>query len=332
MGVNYNAVKDKIFLKTYLIFQEVKGVELFVGAVFTQAISFLLVIIAAYLFKVGEILEAKDGVAISKIILNLTLPATIIIGFNSVKLNSTLLIMIALGLSANILLITFGGFIWRKREKADQALMIFSQAGYNIGNFTIPFVQGFFPEAIPFIGSFDTGNALMLFGGTPILADKMTGHNRDESRRIKIILKLFSSPSFTTYIIMIIFALINFTIPENILSIVGLFASSNAFLSMFMIGLYLELNISRNDLNKVSQLLFTRYTLGILLALISYFLLPLPEIVRLSLVLLALAPIATVSTINMVIYGNKESLSGFLSSISIILSLLFMTIALALML
>lgn len=302
------------------------------GAVITQAISFLLVILVAYLFKVGGMLEAKDGQTISKIILNLTLPATIIIGFHSVKLNNLLLIMIALGLIANIVLIVIGGFIWRKRNTADQALMIFSQGGYNIGNFTIPFVQGFFPEAIPFIGSFDTGNALMLFGGTPMLADKITGQNRGTRRLKEVIFQLFRSPSFTTYIIMILLSLTSFTIPENILSVVGLFASSNAFLSMFMIGLYLEMTISRSDLKKVGQLLFTRYTFGFLFALISYFLLPLPEIVRLSLVLLALAPVATVSTINMVVYGNKQSLSGFLSSSSILLSLLFMTIALSLIL
>lgn len=301
------------------------------GAIFTQAVSFLLVIVAAYLFKVAKLLEVKDGRAISKIILNLTLPATIIIGFNSVKLNGILLIMIALGLLTNIVLITFGAILWRKRKIADRTLMIFSQGGYNIGNFTIPFVQGFFPEAIPFIGSFDTGNALMLFGGTPALTDKLTGQNRGTRGIREVIFRLFGSPSFSTYIIMILLALINFTIPENILSVVELFASSNSFLSMFMIGLYLELTISGEDLKKVAQLLFTRYTIGIILALVSYFLLPLPKIVRLSLVLLALAPIATVSTINMVVYGNKESLSGFISSSSIILSLLFMSVALALM-
>ncbi|MCA9766377.1 MAG: AEC family transporter [Carnobacterium sp.] len=300
------------------------------GAVLIQAFSFLLVIMVAYLFKVANILEGKDGRTISKIILNLTLPATIIIGFNSVELDKIVFIMIGLGLLANIIFITFGGLIWRKRKTSDQALMIFSQGGYNIGNFTIPFVQGFFPQAIPFIGSFDTGNALMLFGGTPILADKLTGQNRGARGIGEVIFRLFRSPAFTTYSVMILLALVNITIPDTILSVVKLFASGNAFLSMFMIGLYLELTISRSDLKKVTQLLFTRYTIGILFALVSYFLLPLPEIVRLSLVLLALAPIATVSTINMVVYGNKESLSGFLSSASIILSLLFMTLALAL--
>lgn len=299
------------------------------GAVFTQAISFLLVILVGYLFKVAGLLEEKDGHTVSKIILNLTLPATIIIGFNSVEINSTLLIMVSLGLLANVLLISIGGFIWRKKSSSDQALMMFSQAGYNIGNFTIPFVQGFFPQAIPFIGSFDTGNALMVFGGTPLLADKMTGQNRGTRGAIEVFFRLFRSPSFSTYIAMIVLALVNITIPENVLSVVELFSSGNAFLSMFMIGLYLELTISRADLTKVAKLLFTRYALAISLALAFYFLLPLPQIVRLSLVLLALAPVGTVSTINMVVYGNKESLAGFLSSSSIILSLILMTGALA---
>lgn len=302
------------------------------GAVLTQAISFLLVIVVAYLFKRGNILEERDGHVVSKIILNLTLPATIIIGFNTIEIDNTLLLMVSLGLLANIVLITLGGFIWRKRNPSDQALMMYSQAGYNIGNFTIPFVQGFFPEAIPFIGSFDTGNALMLFGGTPLVVDRMTGQERTTRGWGEVVLSLFSSPSFSTYIGMILLAALNITIPENVLSIVDLFASGNAFLSMFMLGLYLDIDISRQDLTKAVQLLFTRYTLGIGLALIFFFLLPLPEIVRLSLVLLALAPIGTVSTINMVVYGNKGSLAGFLSSSSIIISLILMTSALALIL
>lgn len=85
------------------------------GAVFTQATSFLLIILVAYSFKVFKLLEVKDGYTISKIVLNLTLPATIIIGFNSVEINSTLIILVFLGLFANFLLITIGGFIWRKK-------------------------------------------------------------------------------------------------------------------------------------------------------------------------------------------------------------------------
>lgn len=51
--------------------------------------------------------------------------------------------MVGLGLLSNLILILVGGFICQKKDAADRSLMMLSQAGYNIGNFTIPFVQGF---------------------------------------------------------------------------------------------------------------------------------------------------------------------------------------------
>lgn len=298
------------------------------GTVFTRALSFMLVILAGYVFKKLHLLKSEDGDTLSKIILNVTLPATIIIGFNGVTVDATLFTMVGLGLLTNTILIIIGGLIWRKKDPANQALMMFSHAGYNIGNFTIPFVQGFFPQAIPYIGSFDMGNALMLFGFTPILVDQMTGQNRESVSFGRLLQRLFRSPSFTTYIVMFVLASLNIQLPAPALSIVELFASGNAFLSMFMIGLFLEIRIPREEVSKVVQLLSARYALAIPLAATFYLFLPFTEIVRLSLVLLALAPIGTVATINMVVYGSKSSLAGFVSSISIILSLILMTLSL----
>ncbi|MCC5894666.1 MAG: AEC family transporter [Alkalibacterium sp.] len=300
--------------------------------VLLQSVQFLLVIIIAYLFKKAHILRSTDGVALQKIILNLTLPATIIIGFNGVTVEPILFIMISLGLLSNIMLVSLGGFIWRRKEAPLQSLMMFSQAGYNIGNFTIPFVQGFFPAAIPYIGSFDMGNALMLFGGSPMLVDKVIHKEREHSGYLRRIIRLFKSPSFTTYIIMFILALLGIVLSDRVLSIFELFASGNAFLSMFMVGLYLEISIDSVSFNRVKKLLVTRYVLGVALALVFFLLLPLPELVRVSLVLVALAPIGTVSTINMIVYGTSRALSSFLASISIIISLVLMTGALLLIL
>lgn len=296
--------------------------------VLLQSLQFLLVIMVAYLFKKASILKATDGIVLQKIILNLTLPATIVVGFNAVTVEPILFIMISLGLFSNILLVMIGGYLWRRKDAPDQSLMMFSQAGYNIGNFTIPFVQGFFPSAIPYIGSFDMGNALMIFGGTPMIVDKMTHQQRSNNNIFRTFLGLFRSPSFTTYILMFSLALLGVVLPDPVLSVFRLFSSGNAFLAMFMVGLYLDIRIDTDSLKKVLALLFTRYTLGIGLALVFYFFLPLPDIVRMSLVLLALAPIGTVATINIIVYGNERSLASFLASVSIIVSLILMTLAL----
>lgn len=294
-----------------------------------QGISFLAVILVAYLLKRGNLFEKKDGNILSKIIINLTLPATIILGFDSIEVNSTLFFMIFLGFISNVLLVSVGGILWKNKKPEEQALMMFGQAGYNIGNFVIPFVQGFFPEAIPFIGSFDTGNSLMVSGGNAVLVDKFS--ESDESAfDLRATLKgLFSSPPFTVYLIMIGLALLNIGVPTSVVPIIKLFASSNAFLAMFMVGLYLELDISKEDLKNVSSILITRYVLGAFMAIFFYFVLPFSEIIRLSLVILAFAPIATLSTINMVRYDNKEEVSGFLSSATIIISLVLITVVLS---
>ncbi|WP_225743547.1 AEC family transporter [Marinilactibacillus sp. Marseille-P9653] len=301
------------------------------ASIFLQSFSFLLVVFIAYLFKKAGILRSTDGTILQKIVLNITLPATIIIGFNAVQVDVLLFIMIGLGLFCNIGLILAGGLFWRKKSLPERSMMMFSQGGFNIGNFTIPFVQGLFPAAIPFIGSFDMGNALMLFGGSPMIVDNVLGQEREESSYLKRVLRLFHSPAFTTYSIMLLLALIGITVPTSVTSVVQLFASGNAFLSMFMIGLYLEIEIDKRSLKKIANVLSIRYALVIPIAVGFYFLLPLPELVRLSLVLVLLAPVGTVSTINMIIYGNERSTSSFLSSVSMIVSLVLMTIALTLL-
>lgn len=298
-------------------------------AVLVQALSFVMVILITYLFKRLGVLKKSDGNVASTLIMNLTLPATIVLGFQSVTISGILLIMILLGILMNVVLVFIGGVLWRNKEPNEKALMMFGQGGYNIGNFVIPFVQGFFPETIPFIGSFDTGNALMLFGGNSFIIDKMIGGEEKQPNLKDSFFKLFQSPPFVTYLLMILLAVFNLSLPNTLLSVLELFSSANSFLAMAMIGLFLEIDLPTSDFKKAAEVLFTRYAFGIIFALIFYFFTPFSDTIRIALVILSLAPIGTVSTINMIDYKNKEEISGFLSSVSILLSLILIIMALS---
>ena len=83
---------------------------------------------------------------------------------------------------------------------------MFSIAGYNIGNFTLPFVQGFFSAAVPILGIFDMGNALMLSGGTVALVEGITGKKEEKFFITRSLKRLFKSPPFTIYIVMFVLA------------------------------------------------------------------------------------------------------------------------------
>ena len=71
-------------------------------AILVQALSFVMVILTTYFFKRLGVLKKSDGNVVSTLIMNLTLPATIVLGFQSVKISRILLMMILLGIFMNV--------------------------------------------------------------------------------------------------------------------------------------------------------------------------------------------------------------------------------------
>ncbi|OEG10717.1 transporter [Enterococcus termitis] len=276
------------------------------------------------------LLSKADGATLSVIIVNITLPATVIVSLANVVVSSTLFFLLAMGILLNIVVILVGSQASRKRSILDRQFQMYSMSGYNIGNFTLPFIQGFYPLAIPFLLMFDIGNSVMLTGGSTLLIDKMIG-SKEETTLKKIILTLFKSVPFTAYMGMLLLRSVQIELPIELLGILELIAKANGFLSMFMIGLYLELRLPKQALNLVKEVLFWRYLCGMLLALLFAFVVPLEPLLRIVLVVISLAPMPTFSVINSVKAGMKEETVGFTSSASILISLVLMTIVMLLM-
>ncbi len=87
---------------------------------------------------------AKDDYhLVAKIVFNLTLPGAIISSFRGFQLEYSLLSLVLIGLLVNFILIMFALAMTRNKENVDKILYIFAMAGYNIGNFTLLFVQSF---------------------------------------------------------------------------------------------------------------------------------------------------------------------------------------------
>lgn len=297
-----------------------------------QALGFFLIIIAGFLLKRLDVLSKKDGHVLSIIIMKLTLPAAIIIGLTGIKANLTFFLLIGLGVLLNVLLIPIGNILFRKRDILDKSLMMYDISGYNIGNFAFPFVQGFLPQAIPFICMFDIGNCFMIAGGSVVMIDHLTKVNEMPPKVTDIAKKLLHSVPFVTYLTMMILKLFSIEIPSGPLSIIQLFANANGFLSMLMIGLFMELRLPRKDAKTVLQVLVSRYSIAIILALLIYFVIPFPSLMKTALVLVVLAPITTFAIVNKIKAGISEGITGFISSCSILISLILMTIAMLLML
>lgn len=294
------------------------------GHIIINALTLFVIIFSGWFVKRIGLLSKADGGTLSQIIVNVTLPAVIIVNLSRLEFSGTLLLLIPGAVLVTFLQILLGKLAAAKNPVQDQLFLMYGVSGFNIGNFTLPFVQSFFSAGIPLLSVFDIGNSIMLAGGTTVAIDGLTG--RSERVSVLVILKkLLRTPPFTCYLLMLLFRLLQVALPEGFLSVLAPVAGANTFLSMFMIGLYLELRLPRSSLGLVLKVLLTRYSIGggLLLAVL---LLPIPRSLKMILCLLAVTPIPLFSVINSVAAGVKEEIVGFSSSVSFLLSLLLMTI------
>jgi len=301
------------------------------GDIFIHSFSFLLTILLGFLLKQVGLFKQEDGKTLSKLIVYITLPATVIVGVNGTQINLIALGLIALGLFSNVILAFVGYIQSRKMSAEDQGAMMLTVSSYNIGGFTIPFVHLLIPSAVAYVGMFDIGNAFMLSGGTLVLASKMTGKDGADSSLMGVLKKLVQSPVFVVYLGMFLLSVFSLTIPEQILPPLRFLASANSFVAMFTIGLFLRIHLHKEGWVIVRKLLLSRYITLIIFASIAFFLLPIDLFMRQVLVLAFLSPIGNLPIIQATEFGGDEGVYGLAGSLAIIISLIFMSIAMLLM-
>lgn len=265
-----------------------------------------------------------DGSMISKIVVNVTLPAAIIVNLQFLEVKNQLLLLIIAGLLLNLVMIIIGYFLSKGQDQVEREFLMYSVSGYNIGNFAIPFVQSFMPLAIPILSFFDIGNSVMLAGGSNVVIEGISGSNAERPTAKKVLGRLGRSVPFLCYLFMLVFRILKIDLPEAVFQIAQPIANANTFLSMFMIGLFLELRLPKKDLALVFRVLAIKYGVGILLVIL-FMLMPFPNMIKIVLCLVSVGPIPTFGVINSVAAGMRAEVVGFTSSLSFLISLPLMT-------
>jgi len=291
-----------------------------------NALSIMLVLFLALLLKKIRILHQKDGALTSKMVVYLTLPATILIGVNHTKLSNIFFILMFMGLFSNLLLVFLGKFIGRKATVEERGLYMLDLSGYNIGNFSIPFVSSFFPAAIPFLAMFDMGNSLMVTGTTQAIVELSSGRKKHGFILQEIFGVLFRNPPFVVYIFMFILAIFGLSFPDEWLIPIRPLANANTLLSIFTIGLFMEFRLPKGKLKLVLKILTWRYLLAFILASLVYFFLPFPAIIKEILLLIFFCPMSFLHMIQAIELGNDKALAGLTISLSMFISLILMSI------
>lgn len=291
------------------------------GAVLARAACFIAIIILGYSLRKIDFFHEGDFQVLSKIVLKITLPAAIVVNFSSMELSPSMLVISLIGFCCSGLYVVLAILMNLRNSKERQAFEIINLTAYNIGNFTLPFVQNFLgPVGVVVTSLFDTGNAVVCLGGAYSVASIVKGDNGGIS--LKNILKpLLSSVPFDTYLIMTALCLLHLHLPEPVVSFAGIISNANAFMAMLMIGVGFKLSGDREQMGAIVRILLVRYGTAAALALACYFLIPFPLEYRQTLAILTFAPIASAAPAFTASLKGDIGLSSAINSMSIVISI-----------
>ncbi|MGT2911864.1 AEC family transporter [Streptococcus cameli] len=288
------------------------------SAILLKALGFILIILLGYTLRIRGVVKKEDSGMFSGIVMNVTLPCALLSSASSISLGRGFFLPILLAILMNLVMDFVGYWTARHQDAVGQGTGLVQISGYNIGTFSLPFIQAFFPAAyLAPVMLFDSGNAIMVVGGNYTLATLL---NKDkESMSIFAILrKLFGSIPFVVYLLSFLLAAIGIRLPQSLLDMAAIAGDANPFLAMLILGILLDFRLEKQEWGRLFQLLFIRLTMSSLAALCVYYFLPLPLLVRQMLVICLFSPISGLAPVFALKLGSRSSEAANINSLTIL--------------
>lgn len=294
------------------------------GEVIFNSFIFVLIIATGYLFKRFGILKKEDSNVLATIIMDLTLPCVFLAGADGIEMNRELFLYMLLGFAVNLVMIGASSLLYRRREPLMKGCMILTSAGYDIGNFVLPFIAVFFPgQGMIYLCAFSVGNTIMAMGVTYAMAGLLSGSGgRFDGRAL--VKSLLSSVSFDVYIVILIIACFHLSIPEPVLKITSVVGSANTFLVMMMIGLKLDFHMDKAESRSIVQIMATRYGGAVVLIALT-FLLPIPLLAKKVFTVTYFGPMVSISSVYARRLGYEGNMVANASMVSIMAAMAVIT-------
>lgn len=288
--------------------------------VFSMALFFLL----GYFFKLHfSYAEDQAGQILSRIILNVTLPATVFYATSTTRDIAQAFFLP--GAAILIQVFMFGIFYFLaqrlKLEKDTQCVFITTPLITNILFFMSPFFYlSYGDEGLARLILFDFGNSITIYFMALPIFHFMGKKNLNVLSSLMVILK--SAPIWA-FVLGLLFGGLGLTIPTFIQEPLRILKEANIFLPMFLLGFYF-----RPSLEKVRLVFFTvffRMILGLLIGAGISFLFPNP-MDKVTVMMCASAPIGLMNLIFTSEYKKDISFSSSIVSYSMLIGLVMTSV------
>ncbi|WHY02807.1 AEC family transporter [Neobacillus sp. DY30] len=282
-----------------------------------QEFLYIIIIIAfGYLLKRLNILQEKDGEVISKIIFKITLPALVLVTFDSVKVETSLIVLPVIVLVYGIITALLGLLVFKNEDRELKGSLLMLSSGFNVGLFAFPLVYAIWGiDGLTYFSMFDVGASFVVFGICFILGSYFS----EEGLRLnpmEILKKLGKSIPLMTYLIASILNLTHIQLPDLIINVADKISGANMPLSLLLLGLFLNFKFDKQFIKPMVKFLTFRYGLGLIVGLVLYFILPFDMMFRYTILIGLLLPVAASALTFAVEFKYSTNSTRFIATMS----------------
>ena len=296
-------------------------------SVLAHAASFVALILFGYLMKKLGFCGAKDYRLLTKLLMNLTIPAAVVVSFSTFSFSPGLLFLAGMGLLLDLFMALLGWAATRGKDNTQRSFAMLNLSGYNVGAFALPYLQSFLgASGVGVACIFDVGNSVMCTGGVYAMTSAMVPAGGEKLPLRKAVGKLFSSTTFDVYLIMFLLSVLGIGIPQVVVDFLSPASAANPCIAMLMIGLMMEWELKPGYLRQALWVIAVRNLVAAAGALLFYFFAPFSLEVRQVAAIILFAPISVMATAFSEKTGTDPGLAGFVSSLSILVSFFTMTL------
>ncbi|ARK32246.1 AEC family transporter [Halalkalibacter krulwichiae] len=292
-----------------------------------EFLNIILIIALGYLLKRFNILQEKDGAVIAKLIFKVTLPALVIVTFNTVQLEPSLIVLPMIVLLYGVATAALGLLVFKNEERELKGSFLMLSSGWNVGLFAFPLIFAIWGMyGITYFGMYDVGASFIVFGVAYILGSYFSEAGLS-LKPIGIVKKLLTSIPLMTYIIAMTLNYSNILLPESFINMAEIISAANVPLSLLLLGIYLNFRFEKQFIRPVLKFLTFRYSLGLLVGVSLYFLLPYDEMFRYTIMIGLLLPVAASPLAFAVEFNystNSIRLIATISNITIMVSIVIL--------
>jgi predicted permease len=283
-----------------------------------------LIILIGFIIKKYKIISEKDGEALSKVILNVTMPAAVISSTSTLEFDLTFGLMPLVAILYGILMTISAIVLFRKETSDNRGMMSMLLPGLSVALFAFPFIEAIMgARGLTYVAMFDAGNGLSSLAMAYSLGLCYSGSNSRLDVK-SIIKQIFKSVPLIVYLTTLVVSISGLHFPSIILNISQNVGKANTPLCLITLGVFLSFKMEGGNWRNIFRVLSARYLIGLTIGTILYFTLPVDAMIRQIILICLVVPPPMTALAFTVKFNYDKKFVGMLMNTANIISYFLM--------